>query len=135
MKSAPILVATLGVAIFLGLLVLRSRPSVLPAFDAAEFSSHGPSGRSLVQLRGANALRLRTIFEGIPREKDPQKWVAFGRLTLFERGNEVLEIDVLSGPGGEGPFGIKGKGSYLGYDETALKTLLMDFGWQPDPAR
>ena len=88
-----------------------------------------------MRLRGANALRLRTIFEGIPREKDPQKWVAFGRLTLFERGNEVLEIDVLSGPGGEGPFGIKGKGSYLGYNGAAFRALLMEAGWRPDPAR
>jgi hypothetical protein len=88
-----------------------------------------------VQLRGADAQRLRPIFDGIPRERDPRKWVAFVRLALFERGKEVLQIDVLSGPGGEGPFGIEGEDSYLGYDEAALKALLTDFGWRPDPAR
>ena len=135
MKRALILIAALGLAIVLGILVPRSRPSVLPNFDSADFASHGPSGRSLVRISGAAAQQLRLIFEGIPRERDPQKWVAFGHLTLFQRGKEVLQIDVLSGPGGEGPFGIEGKGDYLGYDEAAFKALLKDFGWQPDAAR
>lgn len=135
MKRALILVVALGLVIVLAILIPRSKPSVLPAFDAADFASHGPSGRSVVRLSGADAQRLRPIFEGIPRERDPQKWVAFGRLTLFERGKEVLQLDVLSGPGGEGPFGIKGKDAYLGYDEAAFKALLTDCGWQPDPAR
>lgn len=114
---------------------MPGRPSALPDFDAAEFVSHGPGGRSLVRLSGVDAQRLRPIFEGIPRERDPRKWVAFGHLTLFQRGEEVLQIQVLSGPGGEGPFGIEGGDSYLGYDEAALKSLLTDFGWRPDPAR
>jgi hypothetical protein len=114
---------------------MPGRSSALPDFDAAEFVSHGPSGRSVVRLSGADAQRLRPIFDGIPREREPRKWVAFGHLTLFARGKEVLQIDVLSGPGGEGPFGIEGKGSYLGYDESALNALLTDFGWRPDPAR
>lgn len=114
---------------------MPGRPSALPDFDAAEFVSHGPSGRSVVRLIGADAQRLRPIFDGVPREREPRKWVAFGRLTLFARGKEVLQIDVLSGPGGEGPFGIEGQESYLGYDETALRALLTDFGWRPDSAR
>lgn len=114
---------------------MQGRPSALPAFDAAEFVSHGPSGRSVVRLNGADARRLRPIFDGVPREREPRKWVAFGRLTLFARGKEVLQVDVLSGPGGEGPFGIEGGEGYLGYDEAALKALLTDFGWRPDPAR
>lgn len=114
---------------------MPGRSSALPDFDAAEFVSHGPSGRSVVRLNGVDAQRLWPIFDGIPREREPRKWVAFGHLTLFARGKEVLQIDVLSGPGGEGPFGIKGKDSYLGYDEAALNALLTDFGWRPDPAR
>ena len=132
---AMIFVAAIGLALVVGVFIPRFGRSVLPEFDLAEFTSHGPSGRSLVQLRGADAQRLRPIFDGIPRERDPRKWVAFVRLALFERGKEVLQIDVLSGPGGEGPFGIEGEDSYLGYDEAALKALLTDFGWRPDPAR
>ena len=114
---------------------MPGRPSALPDFDAAEFVSNGPSGRSVVRLNGADAQRLRPIFDGVPRERDPRKWVAFGHLTLFSRGKELLQIYILSGPGGEGPFGIKGEDSYLGYDEAALRALLIDFGWRPDPAR
>lgn len=108
---------------------------MLPDFDSAEFACHGPSGRSLVRLTGPDAQRLRPIFDGIPQEREPRKWLAFGHLTLFQGRQEVLQIQVLSGPGGEGPFGIKGKDSYLGYDEAALKALLADCGWRPDPAR
>jgi hypothetical protein len=135
MKRALIPIVALGLVIVLGLLIVRSRPSALPDFDAAEFVSHGPSGRSVVRLNGADAQRLRPIFDGVPRERDPRKWVAFGHLTLFARGKEVLQIYILSGSGGEGPFGIKGEDSYLGYDEAALIALLTDFGWRPDPAR
>lgn len=138
MKSrlvAEVVVVALVAAFAVFVLWTPERPSVLPEFDAAKFTSHGPSGRSQVWLRGSEVQKLRAIFEGVPREREPKKWVAFGQMTLFERDKEVLEIQILSGPQGEGPFGIKGGHDYLGYDEAAFKALLKDFGGRPDPAR
>lgn len=135
MKRTLFLFAALAFLLIGGFLLFRSLPSELPEFDSARFTSHGPGGRSVVELEGDAAQRLRTVFEGVPRERDPKKWIAFGQLTLMNQGNEVLQIDVLAGPKGEGPFGIKGEDSYLGYDEAAFRAFLTDAGWLPDPAR
>ncbi len=132
---ALLFVAAMGLALVAGIVTPRAGRSVLPEFDSAKFTSHGPGGRSVVELKGAVAQRLRSVFERIPRERDPKKWIAFGHLSLMKSGNEVLQIDVLSGPKGEGPFGIEGEGSYLGYDEPAFRALLTEAGWVPDPAR
>jgi hypothetical protein len=96
----------------------------------------------VVKIEGAEAQRLRPIFEGRPVEEEMYEWRVIGELTLFRDGTEVLKIGVFSRRGGPVPFAISGGECYSGYDEAAFLELvrsngwvLTSRGWEPLPAR
>jgi hypothetical protein len=148
MQRALILIAALGLAIIAGILISRPlrdfRPvvSVLPELDSATFMPFVEGVCPLVKIEGAEAQRLRPIFDGCPVEEEMYEWRVIGELTLFRDGTEVLKIGVFSTRGGPVPFAISGGECYSGYDEAAFRELLQSVGWvltprgwEPLPAR
>lgn len=128
---AAFLVAALVLIAWRGL----NRPSELPDFDSAEFSFSGPQLAPPVTISGSEVAKLRAIFDGVPADRRPSKWVAFGQLKLLKGGRTVLEIDVYSNPRDKGPFRFSEKRYFLGYDQDAFRALLAANGWQPEPRR
>jgi hypothetical protein len=127
------LVAAAGLIAWNGL----NRPSELPDFDSADFInySYGAEADPPVTISGPGVAKLRSVFEGVPADRHPSKWVGFGQLRLLKGGRVVLEIDVFSNSSGAGPFRLSEKDYFLGYDQEAFRALLTANGWQPDRPR
>ena len=125
MKRALILVAALALALLAGIVISRplrdSRPvvSVLPEFDSATFIPFVEGVCPVLEIKGAEAQRLRPIFEGCPVEEDMKEWPVIGELTLFREGVEVSKIGVFSRRSGPVPFAITGGECYSGYYKPA----------------
>ena len=139
MKSVPILVVALGVAINAGLLISRSFRNVppvvsgLPEFESATFMPYVQGVCPVVEIEGVDSQRLRSIFEGCPMEEEMKEWPVIGELTLLREGAEVLKIGVFSRRSGPAPFTISGGECYSGYDEAAFLELLRSLGWVLTP--
>ncbi len=97
-------------------------PSRLPDFDEAEYSSYRADALP-IRWSGDRARELRSIFERISRDRNPEKWAVRGSLKLYKNGRQIGEVDVFAPSGGKGPFRV-GKNYFLGYDPTEFRAFL-----------